>query len=271
MKKVKKLLVLIFALALLLPSCGIHPNESADSLGAPGEAASAALSETTTVAAEAALSLYMPPMPSPAAGTNVAIQAGTAIAAGAGTAPYTAAAAPTSPVTQKSTTTTTTTAVTKSAAGSSPSSTGSTGSPTKTTTTGTTATTTTTRPSTTSTTTTATTTTTTTAQPAATVRFEIDGSAAVGYGYNVFLPARDMALISGDSVLDLLNRSGAAVEASGSGAYVYVRGINGLREKDCGGSSGWIYEVNGDKPPISCGRYQPKNGDVIVWKYTLSV
>ena len=103
-----------------------------------------------------------------------------------------------------------------------------------------------------------------------TVSFTIDGSAAVSYGYNVFLPAQAMALGSGDSVLDLLGRSGAAVQARGSGMTAYVVAIGGLAEKDCGGTSGWVYEVNGVRPNMSCGRYQPKNGDVIVWRYSLT-
>ena len=99
---------------------------------------------------------------------------------------------------------------------------------------------------------------------------EIDGSAAVSYGYDVSLPARSMALNSGDSVFDLLNRSGIAVQSRGSGMTAYVIAIGGLAEKDCGGGSGWVYEVNGARPSTGCGRYQPKHGDVIVWRYVLT-
>ena len=79
-----------------------------------------------------------------------------------------------------------------------------------------------------------------------------------------------MELRSGDTVLDLLIRTGVDVKYRGSGMTAYVEAINGLAEKACGSGSGWVYEVNGGRVPMSCGRYQPKNGDVIVWKYTLT-
>ena len=79
-----------------------------------------------------------------------------------------------------------------------------------------------------------------------------------------------MALNSGDSVFDLLSRSGVTVESSKSFLGVYVSAIGGLREKACGSASGWVYEVNGAQPSASSDKYLPKNGDVIVWRYTLS-
>lgn len=111
----------------------------------------------------------------------------------------------------------------------------------------------------------------TTTKPAEkTVSFEIDGSAAVSYGYDVFLPARTMTLNNGDSVFDLLGRSGVAITSDKSFLGVYVSSIGGLREKACGGSSGWVYEVNGTRPGTSCDKYPPKDGDVIVWRYSLT-
>jgi len=79
-----------------------------------------------------------------------------------------------------------------------------------------------------------------------------------------------MALNEGDTVLDLLLRSGVNVKYRGSGRTAYVEAINALEEKTCGSGSGWVYEVNGGRIPLSSGLYKPENGDVIVWKYTLS-
>jgi len=47
----------------------------------------------------------------------------------------------------------------------------------------------------------------------------------------------------------------------------YIQGIGGLNEKDCGGASGWMYLVNGEKPNKAINSYQLKNGDVIELRY----
>jgi len=91
------------------------------------------------------------------------------------------------------------------------------------------------------------------------------------YSSGVLLPERTMTLQSGESVLSLLQKSGAAVQSGSSFLGVYVSSIGGLREKACGGTSGWVYEVNGVRPSTSCDKYLLKNGDVVVWKYTLSI
>jgi len=107
-------------------------------------------------------------------------------------------------------------------------------------------------------------------QTQAAISFTVDGSAAVPYGYDVSLPARAMTLNGGETVFDLLNRCGMAVQSRSGGMTAYVIAIGGLAEKDCGGTSGWVYEVNGVRPNMSCGRYQPQNGDAIVWRYSLT-
>ena len=50
---------------------------------------------------------------------------------------------------------------------------------------------------------------------------------------------------------------------------IYVEGINHLYEKDAGKLSGWMYSVNGKNPGIGCGSYEVKDGDHIVWQYTV--
>ena len=72
---------------------------------------------------------------------------------------------------------------------------------------------------------------------------------------------------SGDSVYDILNRSGAKVSARNSGYGIYVEGINGRFEFDEGPTSGWMYYVNGSKPNKSFGEYKVSSGDNIVWDY----
>lgn len=47
----------------------------------------------------------------------------------------------------------------------------------------------------------------------------------------------------------------------------YIQGIGGLNEKDCGGASGWMYLVNGEKPPKAINSYKLQNGDVIELRY----
>lgn len=47
----------------------------------------------------------------------------------------------------------------------------------------------------------------------------------------------------------------------------YIQGIGGLNEKDCGGASGWMFLVDGVKPPTPASSYVLKNGEVVEWVY----
>jgi len=49
---------------------------------------------------------------------------------------------------------------------------------------------------------------------------------------------------------------------------VLVEGIDNLYQLDAGPESGWEYSVNGVFPQVSCSKYEPTDGDVIVWYYT---
>ncbi|MGL4990558.1 MAG: DUF4430 domain-containing protein [Sarcina sp.] len=55
----------------------------------------------------------------------------------------------------------------------------------------------------------------------------------------------------------------------GSGMTKYVFSINGLSEFDYGGSSGWMYKVNGSFPNKSCGIFDVNPSDKIEWVYTI--
>ncbi len=51
----------------------------------------------------------------------------------------------------------------------------------------------------------------------------------------------------------------------------YVEGIHQLYEKDCGGTSGWTYWINGVFPNYGCSDYIVKPGDRIVWVYSIEL
>lgn len=74
-------------------------------------------------------------------------------------------------------------------------------------------------------------------------------------------------LSSGDSVYDVLKKSGVNIGAENSSMGVYVYSINGLKEGDKGPRSGWTYKVNGTMPPKSSNAYFPKTGDSIRWEF----
>ncbi len=58
------------------------------------------------------------------------------------------------------------------------------------------------------------------------------------------------------------------VDAQGSGASVYVRGINQLYEFSAGELSGWVYYVNGERPSAGCGAYALSDGDEVRFVFT---
>ena len=144
-------------------------------------------------------------------------------------------------------------------------------------------TTTTTKPNTTTTATTTKPSTTTTTKPATetekqsiTVTISINCEKALEYGKDVpesgyFLAPCKFTAKKGDTVFDVLE---AAAKENGITlkyqSKSYIQAINGLAEKDCGGSSGWIYKVNGVKPNKSAPKYELADGDSIEWYYAMS-
>ena len=71
----------------------------------------------------------------------------------------------------------------------------------------------------------------------------------------------------GATVYDALCALGLSVNAHGSSYGTYVAAIGGLAEKQYGGTSGWIYSVNGSTPMTACSNYVLSNGDNVVWYY----
>lgn len=71
----------------------------------------------------------------------------------------------------------------------------------------------------------------------------------------------------GATVYDALCALGLSVNAHGSSYGMYVAAIGGLAEKQYGGTSGWMYSVNGATPMTACSNYVLSNGDNVVWYY----
>lgn len=71
----------------------------------------------------------------------------------------------------------------------------------------------------------------------------------------------------GATVYDALCALGLSVNAHGSSYGTYVSAIGGLPEKQHGGTSGWMYSVNGTTPMTACSNYVLSNGDNVVWYY----
>lgn len=71
----------------------------------------------------------------------------------------------------------------------------------------------------------------------------------------------------GATVYDALCALGLSVNAHGSSYGTYVSAIDGLAEKQHGGTSGWMYSVNGTTPMTACSNYVLSNGDNVVWYY----
>lgn len=71
----------------------------------------------------------------------------------------------------------------------------------------------------------------------------------------------------GATVYDALCALGLSVNAHGSSYGTYVSAIGGLAEKQHGGTSGWMYSVNGTSPMTACSNYVLSNGDSVVWYY----
>jgi hypothetical protein len=71
----------------------------------------------------------------------------------------------------------------------------------------------------------------------------------------------------GATVYDALCALVLSVNAHGSSYGTYVSAIGGLAEKQYGGTSGWMYSVNGATPMTACSNYVLSNGDNVVWYY----
>lgn len=71
----------------------------------------------------------------------------------------------------------------------------------------------------------------------------------------------------GATPYDALCALGLSINARGTSYGTYVAAIGGLAEKEHGGTSGWMYSVNGVAPNTACSNYVLSNGDRVVWYY----
>lgn len=71
----------------------------------------------------------------------------------------------------------------------------------------------------------------------------------------------------GATAYDALCALGLSLNARPSSYGTYVAAIGGLAEKEHGGTSGWMYSVNGVTPNTACSNYVLSNGDNVVWYY----
>ena len=65
----------------------------------------------------------------------------------------------------------------------------------------------------------------------------------------------------------VLDNAQIQFDFSGSEKSAYIKGINGLYEKDMGQNSGWLYFVNGELAHCGCGQYKLKPDDQVTWHY----
>jgi hypothetical protein len=92
----------------------------------------------------------------------------------------------------------------------------------------------------------------------------------------IILQEQTIDLTEGDTPFDILrretkrNKIQMKFSKTPLTGTVYVEGIGNLNEFDCGGTSGWMFSVNGEVPSVSAGEYVLKDGDIVRWYYSLS-
>lgn len=91
----------------------------------------------------------------------------------------------------------------------------------------------------------------------------------------VILEKTEFEIKEGDTVYDILIEAAKTykiqIENNGTDQMAYIAGINYIYEMDFGDLSGWVFLVNGESSSVSCSEYVLKDGDVIVWHYTLEL
>lgn len=98
----------------------------------------------------------------------------------------------------------------------------------------------------------------------------VNAEGVAGKGF--IIEKTELEFGSGGTVYDLLidaaRLNGVALDVTGAGAFVYVRGIDYLYEREHGDLSGWVYTVNGVSASVGCAAYELEDGDVVEWFYT---
>ena len=90
----------------------------------------------------------------------------------------------------------------------------------------------------------------------------------------IILDMQDYNAKEGDTAFDVLKSAcesnGISLNYTGNvkRKTIYINGINGLYERDCGSASGWVYSINNEFPTASSGGYTVKDGDIIEFHFT---
>ncbi|MDD4200333.1 MAG: DUF4430 domain-containing protein [Eubacteriales bacterium] len=74
-------------------------------------------------------------------------------------------------------------------------------------------------------------------------------------------------IVEGDTVYDILTKTGLAISAEDTGNGLSIEAIEGLANGDKGKTSGWMYTVNGEMSMDYCDMMEVNDGDEIVWEF----
>ncbi|MCR5692280.1 MAG: DUF4430 domain-containing protein [Eubacterium sp.] len=91
----------------------------------------------------------------------------------------------------------------------------------------------------------------------------------------VILKKCKLKVLEGTTAYDVLNAACKKEDIPMVSTYTaiydtyYVRSIGYLSEKAAGSMSGWVYTVNGKSPNVGSSSYKLKEGDQVVWSYTV--
>ena len=88
----------------------------------------------------------------------------------------------------------------------------------------------------------------------------------------LLVPPTEVTVLEGDTAFTLLERvcaeRGLALDVQRGLSGVYVQGIGGVREFDCGALSGWLFRINGEIRSTDSGSVVLQDGDVLEFLYT---
>lgn len=86
----------------------------------------------------------------------------------------------------------------------------------------------------------------------------------------VMFSEHSVKLKPGQTAFDALQQTGLTLDYSGSPSRknVYLRGVGGLYERDCGPASGWVFSINGKYPNMGCSNVVLNDGDSISFQFT---
>lgn len=91
----------------------------------------------------------------------------------------------------------------------------------------------------------------------------------------IILDTATFDIEEGDTVYSILIEAAKKyklqIDQNTSGTMTYVSGINNIGEMDFGDVSGWTYTINGEVAMVGASEYVLKDGDVIEWKYALTL